>query len=103
MLKLPLCCRGGRGSLYSQLFLFKENDILQVEICQLLKSFVLDRDVIDRVLLNLISATIGSFLHTLVDPLGRIMNLNVRLPAIATFVDHTAVNKKRTDKQSSYA
>ena len=79
ILKLPLCCRGGRGSLYSQLFLFKENDVIQVEVCQLLKRPVFNRHVIDPVFLGLVSAAIGRFLHRLIDPLRRTMNLNVEI------------------------
>ena len=75
--------------------LFKENDVLQVEIGKFLEGLVLDRNIIDPMLLGLVSAAIGRFLHCLIDPLRRTMNLNVKLPAIATFVDHTVVNKKR--------
>ncbi len=69
--------------------------MLEVEIGPFLERPLLNGDVVGHVFLGLVSAAIGSLLRTLIDPFRRTMNLNVKLPAIATFVDHTAVNKKR--------
>ena len=64
---------------HPQPLLGKENDILKIEISKLLESLILDRDVINPVLLGLISPAIGSRSHALIDPLRNAMNLNVQI------------------------
>ena len=57
----------------------KENDILTFKIGKLPEGLILNREVIDPMLLGLIGATVGSLLHALIDSLRKTMNLNVKI------------------------
>jgi hypothetical protein len=62
-----------------QPLLGKENDILKLQIGKVLEGLILNRDIIDPMLLGLVSAAVGSLLQALIGPLRKTMNLNVKI------------------------